>query len=197
MSICPVVLAGGSGSRLWPLSQQHYPKQFINMFGKHSMLQQTLMRLEGIDQNIQILPTQIVCNESHRFVVVDEANKINHDLQEIILEPIGRNTAPALTIAALWQLQSDHDPVLLMMPADHLIKDVKAFQESIKLAYEEAMNGVIVTFGITPSSPESGYGYIRSEGESDIKPILGFTEKPGKEVAEGFLKSGNYFWNRG
>ena len=203
MALCPVILAGGSGSRLWPFSRQHYPKQFINMFGSHTMLQQTLLRLAGDELNIELLPSQVICNEAHRFMVIEQANAIEHELQAIMLEPEGRNTAPALTISALWQLHSGIDPVLLMMPADHLIKNTGAFQQAISLGYEQAGKGVIVTFGIKPSSPETGYGYIDCDASQDsevtntVQVIKGFTEKPERSIAEQYLDAGNYLWNSG
>ncbi len=188
---------------MWPFSRQHYPKQFLNMFGEHTMLQQTLMRLDGLKDNVGLLPTQVICNEAHRFMVSEQAREIAHPLQEIILEPVGRNTAPALTISALWQQRTGEDPVLLMMPADHLIKDIAAFQATIRLAYEEAKNGVIVTLGINPLSPETGYGYIECETTTDsengisVREVKGFTEKPETELAKQYLADGNYLWNSG
>jgi mannose-1-phosphate guanylyltransferase/mannose-6-phosphate isomerase len=203
MSLCPVVLAGGSGSRLWPFSRQHYPKQFLNMFGSHTMLQQTLMRLNDFEKDIEIIPSQIICNEAHRFMVVEQAKEIEHALQAVMLEPDGRDTAPALTVAAIWQLQSGIDPVLLMMPADHLIKDARSLQETIRLGYEQARNGVIVTFGIHPHAPETGYGYIEcgtskdSKGGDAVRIVKSFTEKPEELVAKQYLEAGNYLWNSG
>lgn len=203
MALCPVILAGGSGSRLWPFSRQHYPKQFINMFGSHTLLQKTLMRLAGDELNIELLPSQVICNEAHRFMVIEQANAIEHELQAIMLEPEGRNTAPALTISSLWQLRSGIDPVLLMMPADHLIKNTSAFQEAISLGYEQAGKGVIVTFGIKPSSPETGYGYIEcsvsqnSDAAGTIQVVKSFTEKPERPIAEQYIIAGNYLWNSG
>jgi len=203
MALCPVILAGGSGSRLWPFSRLHYPKQFINMFGSHTMLQQTLMRLTGFELDIELLPSQVICNEAHRFMVVEQAKAIEHDVQEIMLEPEGRNTAPALTISALWQLRAGNNPVLLMMPADHLIKNTSAFQQAISLGYEQAQKGVIITFGIKPSSPETGYGYIEcdppqgSGATETIQVVKSFTEKPERLIAEQYIAAGNYLWNSG
>ena len=148
MPICPVILAGGSGSRLWPLSRQHYPKQFINMFGDLTMLQQTLLRLSGNRGALELLPSQIICNEAHRFMVIEQARSIGHEIQEVVLEPVGRNTAPALTVAALWQLRSGNDAVLLMMPADHLIKNNQAFQDAITLGYQHAEDTTETYFDI-------------------------------------------------
>jgi mannose-1-phosphate guanylyltransferase/mannose-6-phosphate isomerase len=203
MAICPIILAGGSGSRLWPFSRQHYPKQFLKLFGEQTMLQQTLSRLEGDGFGIELIPTQVICNEVHRFLVADQARNIEHVLQEIILEPEGRNTAPALTVAALWQLRSAIDPVLLMMPADHLIKNIDAFQVAIALGYEQAEKGEIVTFGINPDSPETGYGYIecsaldKSAATTGVQMVKSFTEKPTQSIAEKYLTAGNHLWNSG
>lgn len=173
------------------------------MFGDHTMIQQTLMRLSGDGLVADAVASQIICNEAHRFMVVEQARAIGHELQEIMLEPDGRNTAPALTISALWQLRSGNDPVLLMMPADHLIKNISAFQQAINHGYEQANKGVIVTFGIRPDKPETGYGYIEcdtsqgSETTRSAQKVKSFTEKPKKSIAEHYLTAGNYLWNSG
>ncbi len=197
MSLCPVILAGGSGTRLWPLSRQHFPKQFISMFGDSSMLQQTMLRLEQDGLGISVSPTQVICNEVHRFLVVEQARAIGHPLQQVVLEPVGRNTAPALTVSALSQ-GNNEDAVLLMMPADHLIKNNKIFRNCIQSAYQEAQKGAVVTFGIRPDRPETGYGYIEcSEASTELADIVSFKEKPQLEAAEKYLAEGNYLWNSG
>ena len=132
MSLCPVILAGGGGTRLWPLSRAHYPKQFLSLFGNSSMLQETIARLDGIESSIPLLDPILVCNEVHRFLVADQAKEINRELQSIILEPEGRNTAPALTVASQALLDKAEDAVMLMMPADHIISDIPRFQDAIK-----------------------------------------------------------------
>ena len=165
------------------------------------MLQQTFLRLEGI--GVDTLPTQVICNEAHRFLVAEQAREIKQELQSIVLEPVGRNTAPALTISALWQLQLDVDAVILMMPADHLVKNVSAFQSAIRSGFEKALTGKIVTFGIEPVSPETGYGYIEYDELSggaiggEVFDIKSFKEKPELTFAEKYLASGNYLWNSG
>ena len=150
MSLCPVILAGGGGTRLWPLSRAHYPKQFLRLFGEHSMLQDTVTRLDGIDNNITLLPSILVCNEVHRFLVADQVKEINHTFQSIILEPEGRNTAPALTVVAQALLNHAEDEVILMMPADHIIADIPRFQDAIKTGYQMAEQGYLIT---RPRSP--------------------------------------------
>lgn len=198
MSLCPVILAGGSGTRLWPFSRQHYPKQFISMIGDQSMLQQTMLRLDSNALGMEIKPTQVICNEAHRFTVVEQAHAIDHAIQQVVLEPVGRNTAPALTVSALSQVNKGDDPVLLMMPADHLIKDVSIFRQCIKSAYEEALQGAVITFGITPDRAETGYGYIEcARIDGGLHDILSFKEKPEIKIAEDYLASGNYLWNSG
>ena len=148
MSLCPVILAGGGGTRLWPLSRAHYPKQFLSLFGKNSMLQETLIRIDEIDPEIPLLDPVLVCNEVHRFLVADQAKEINKPLRSIILEPEGRNTAPALTVVAQALMQQAEDAVMVMMPADHIIVDIPRFQEAIKAGYQMAEQGFLITFGV-------------------------------------------------
>ena len=198
MSLCPVILAGGSGTRLWPLSRKHYPKQFISLFGDLTMIQQTMLRINRDIHEFEILPTQVICNEEHRFTVLEQARAISHPLQAVVLEPVGRNTAPALTISALEQIREHEDVVLLMMPADHIVKSQHVFQQCIAQAYREAQQDVLVTFGIKPDRAESGYGYIECAGSNDkVQELVSFTEKPPQSVAKKYLESGRYLWNSG
>ena len=211
MSLCPVILAGGGGTRLWPLSRAHYPKQFLRLFGKNSMLQETLVRLDGpgfdaMEGNIPCLAPIIVCNEVHRFLVADQAKEIDKVLQSIILEPVGRNTAPALTVVAQALLDKGEDAVMVMMPADHIISELTHFQNTIKAGYQMAEQGYLITFGIKPEHAETGYGYIQCGekldelelyGINSIHKIQGFKEKPEAQLAQEYLDSGNYLWNSG
>ena len=198
MLIQPVVLSGGSGTRLWPLSREKYPKQLLSFVGQDSLLQATLRRLEGID-GATCAPPLVVCNDEYRFVVAEQLRLMG--LQgRIVLEPVGRNTAPALTLAALAARAAGDDPVLLVMPADHVVSQVAAFQECVRHAARLAQNGAVVTFGITPDRPETGYGYIQAGAALDAGgacAIARFVEKPDRATAEGYLQQGNYSWNSG
>ena len=198
MLIQPVVLSGGSGTRLWPLSREKYPKQLLSFVGQDSLLQATLRRLEGID-GATCAPPLVVCNDEYRFVVAEQLRLMG--LQgRIVLEPVGRNTAPALTLAALAARAAGDDPVLLVMPADHVVSQVAAFQEGVRHAARLAQNGAVVTFGITPDRPETGYGYIQAGAALDAGgacAIARFVEKPDRATAEGYLQQGNYSWNSG
>ncbi|MGI1677483.1 MAG: mannose-1-phosphate guanylyltransferase/mannose-6-phosphate isomerase [Cellvibrionaceae bacterium] len=195
--LIPVILAGGSGSRLWPLSRQQFPKQFLSLFGEHSMLQQTLLRLNGLEG---LSDPIIVCNEDHRFTVAEQLQKIGIK-GSIVLEPIARNTAPAITLAAMLANDIDPDAKLLVLAADHLIKDVDVFQAAVTAASQCADKGNLVTFGVVPTRPETGYGYINTDKNSgDVKTGLKtkrFVEKPDLKTAEKYLADGNYFWNSG
>ena len=203
MMLCPVILAGGEGNRLWPLSRRHYPKQLIRLFGEHSLLQETLLRCAGLEANIQMLPTLIICNEAYRFVVAEQVAEISQRAQPIILEPVGRNTAPALTVAALAQLEQGNDPLLLMLPADHLVENKRAFQQALEVGAELAGKQFIVTLGIEPARASTGYGYIKRgrqlkiPGSSNAFQVADFTEKPGQALAAEYLRSHRYFWNSG
>ena len=198
MLIQPVVLSGGSGTRLWPLSREKYPKQLLSFVGQDSLLQATLRRLEGID-GATCAPPLVVCNDEYRFVVAEQLRLMG--LQgRIVLEPVGRNTAPALTLAALAARAAGDAPVLLVMPADHVVSQVAAFQECVRHAARLAQNGAVVTFGITPDRPETGYGYIQAGAALDAGgacAIARFVEKPDRATAEGYLQQGNYSWNSG
>ena len=191
--IVPVIMAGGSGTRLWPLSRSQNPKQFLSLTGKHTMLQQTLERLSGLKMGKPLT----LCNEDHRFVVAEQLRDINA-LGPIILEPVGRNTAPAIALAALVDQQQGQDSMLLVLAADHVIENKAAFHDSVKKAIPLAKKGHLVTFGIVPTSPQTGYGYIRSgAGIESGFAVDRFVEKPDLETAQSYLESGNYFWNSG
>ncbi|QEW06252.1 mannose-1-phosphate guanylyltransferase/mannose-6-phosphate isomerase [Nitrincola iocasae] len=196
MKVLPVVLAGGSGSRLWPLSRKSRPKQFLPLVSGQSMLQETLSRLNGL----AMLQPIVICNDEHRFMVAEQLREI--DLQaHILLEPVGRNTAPAIALAALYATQSLKEPVtLLVLAADHAIQNVAAFQEAIMLAATEAEQQKLVTFGILPTYAATGYGYIKAESinsASAARAVEGFVEKPDLPTAQAFMQTGEYFWNSG
>ncbi|MBL79912.1 MAG: mannose-1-phosphate guanylyltransferase/mannose-6-phosphate isomerase [Nitrosomonadaceae bacterium] len=198
-SLTPVILCGGSGTRLWPLSREQYPKQLLQLLdGNNSLLQSTIQRIEGF-ADTKTERTIVVCNEEYRFVVAEQLRVINKNAT-IILEPEGRNTAPALTISALYATQNNNDPVLLVMPADHIILDVPSFQDTIQKSMKLALDGAIVTFGITPESPETGYGYIKYGPKYDKDGALYiecFVEKPDSKTAEFYLGTNSYLWNSG
>ena len=202
-TICPVILAGGKGARLWPLSRRQQPKQLARLFGEQSLLQDTLLRCAGLADAARVSPALIICNEDYRFIVAEQAREVGARVQQIILEPVGRNTAPALTVAALSQTASDADPLLLMLPADHRITDREAFCQALAAGCGPAANKRIVTFGITPAHPATGYGYIRRgaplpEGECEQGfELAGFTEKPDAALAEQYLRGGDHLWNSG
>ncbi|MBU8909637.1 MAG: mannose-1-phosphate guanylyltransferase/mannose-6-phosphate isomerase [Desulfobacterales bacterium] len=196
--IIPVILAGGSGTRLWPLSRQLYPKQLIDIYNKHTLLQNTILRLEGLES---LASPVVVCNEEHRFMTAEQLRKIKVDPHAIILEPAGRNTAPAIALAALKAMENKKDPILLVLPADHVIEKVVDFHAAIKAGLKYAQKDSLVTFGIIPGSPETGYGYIKKgellEKDSGASKIEKFVEKPDLLTAEKLFKSGSYCWNSG
>ena len=197
MKLQPVVLSGGSGTRLWPLSREKYPKQLLPLCGPQSMLQATVARMDGLpDLGDPIL----VCNEEHRFVVAEQVRLLGKR-GRVVLEPAGRNTAPALTLAALFAVRDGADPILVVMPADHAILDEAAFRTAVGHAAQLAEAGMAVTFGITPDCPETGYGYIRrgaalAAGSAGFR-LDAFVEKPNRATAEAYLDSGDYLWNSG
>ncbi|MGM7280384.1 mannose-1-phosphate guanylyltransferase/mannose-6-phosphate isomerase [Pseudomonas guariconensis] len=192
----PVILAGGNGSRLWPLSRQRFPKQFLDLSNENfSMLQSTVKRLEGLDIASPIL----ICNEEHRFLAAEQMRVLGYSSTNIILEPLGRNTAPAIVLAALRLIKQYEDPVLLVLAADHVIRDTPVFQAAVKDAFILASDGELVTFGILPHKPEVGYGYIKRGRSLKGKGfrVEKFVEKPNYNVAESYIKSGEFFWNSG
>lgn len=197
MSIHPVILSGGSGTRLWPLSRAALPKQLLPLAGNRTMLQETVLRLAGLPDSGAPL---VVCNNDHRFLIAEQMRDINVTPLGIFLEPMGRNTAPAAAVAAMYLLKQDPEAVMLLLPADHLIRDVAAFHAAIGEGMKAVAGGRLVTFGIVPDAPETGYGYIqRGEllGQGSARQVARFVEKPNLETAEKFLASGDYFWNSG
>lgn len=191
----PVIMAGGMGTRLWPVSREHYPKQFCTLVGDTTMLQQTMARLVGLDCAAPLT----VCNEEHRFLAAEQLRQAGIEKASILLEPVGRNTAPAIALAALQATATGEDPLLLVMPADHLIQNLSAFREGVAKAETLAREGRLVTFGIVPTSPETGFGYIRRGekiGETGFV-VSGFEEKPDRITAQAYLKDGGYDWNSG
>lgn len=196
----PVILSGGSGTRLWPLSRALKPKQFITLEGDLSLFQSTLARLtEMADGSDLFARPIIVCNEEHRFVVAEQSRALGIEPQRILLEPLAKNTAAAVAAATLTAYETGQDPILLVLSADHLITDVQAFKHAIDLARVQAMQGRIVTFGIVPSRPETGYGYIRTHSQAldAAAPVEAFVEKPDQATAERYVGEGNYLWNSG
>jgi mannose-1-phosphate guanylyltransferase/mannose-6-phosphate isomerase len=198
MKIYPVILAGGSGTRLWPLSREALPKQLLPLLSERTMLQETVLRAQGLDN---WMPPLVICGNEHRFLVAEQLREIGITPLGIVLEPIGKNTAPAAAIAAQYLQKEDPDAMLLMLPADQAVDDVPAFHAAVQRAIAAATGGALVTFGIDPSSPETAYGYIRRgaalDGIADCFAVEQFVEKPDRATAEAFLASPNYCWNSG
>ncbi|MDW2056809.1 mannose-1-phosphate guanylyltransferase/mannose-6-phosphate isomerase [Vibrio sp. 506] len=196
MNILPVIMAGGSGSRLWPMSRTHYPKQFLSLTSELTMLQETIKRLDGLEHS----PVSLICNEEHRFLVAEQLRSAQLEHSGILLEPFGRNTAPAVALAALHSQVGGGDPILLVLAADHLIKNESVFRSVVSDAVPFAEEGKLVTFGIVPTKPETGYGYIR-RGSPVVNDaaykVDAFVEKPNLDLAEKYLSEGNYYWNSG
>ncbi len=197
--LIPVILSGGAGTRLWPLSRELYPKQLLALTGQRTMIQQTALRLQGLSAAAPV----VVCNEAHRFLVAEQLREIGVSPQALVLEPVGRNTAPAIALAAHAALKAagpgeSIDPLLLVLPADHVIRDVPTFHQAVHAALDAASGGRLVTFGIVPTAPETGYGYIqRGTAEGAVFRIARFIEKPDLERAQQCLASGEYYWNSG
>jgi mannose-1-phosphate guanylyltransferase / mannose-6-phosphate isomerase len=216
--IIPVILSGGAGTRLWPLSRELYPKQLLPLVNDRTMLQETACRLSGLRD---LSAPLVVCNESHRFMVAEQLRLVGHFPSAILLEPVGRNTAPAVAVAAMQAMAEGYDPVLLVLPADHVIRDSEALRTAITLAKPLAATGKLITFGIVPTSPETGYGYIRADQDRPLSAasrpsqksettdtgqqttdatayaVSQFTEKPDLATACSYLESGDYYWNSG
>ena len=192
--VLPVIMAGGSGTRLWPLSRAGFPKQFLVLSGNTSLFQQAASRLMGLaDAQITVAAPLVVGNEEHRFLVLDQLRELKTEPSAVMLEPMGRNTAPAVTLAALQALEAGSDPVLVVTPADQTVTDGRAFTASLQRAVHSAAAGAINILGVTPDRPETGYGYIRADGGK----VLQFVEKPDLATAEKYLRAGGYFWNAG
>lgn len=195
----PVILSGGNGSRLWPLSRKLFPKQFLAMTGEQTLFQQTVERLafEGMQQPL------LVCNKEHRFIVKEQLAARKLGVQGLMLEPFGRNTAPAIAMAAMKLTEEGRDELLLVLPADHVIEDQRAFQRSLALATNAAENGEMVLFGVPATRPETGYGYIKCDPQrrgtlpEGIERVSQFVEKPDEARAQSYVESGDYFWNSG
>jgi mannose-1-phosphate guanylyltransferase/mannose-6-phosphate isomerase len=193
-NLVPVILSGGSGTRLWPLSRESHPKQFLPLVGDHSMLQQTCLRLRGLPGADSPL---VVANEEHRFLVAEQLRQVGAAPSALILEPVGRNTAPAIAVAALQAMAGGLDPVLLVLPSDHVIADEAGFRAAVLAALPAAEAGKLVTFGIVPTAPETGYGYIKAAPGEGLRAVERFVEKPDAATAQGYLAGGGYYWNSG
>jgi len=196
MQVTPVILSGGSGTRLWPLSRKQYPKQYLPLAGDSTMLQETILRLNGLDS---LADPIIICNADHRFLVAEQCQQIGIKNPTILLEPVGRNTAPAIAAAALQSIGASGDSILLVLSADHVIQDTKAFHKAIGIANKQAQGGKLVTFGVVPTSINIGYGYIKSSKENTdgVSEVERFVEKPDFKTAQFYLSKGGYLWNSG
>jgi len=189
----PVLLSGGSGTRLWPLSREAYPKQFLPLAGDDTMVQATWRRVEALADLAPI----VVANEEHRFLVAEQLRQVGAPVPAILLEPVGRNTAPAIAAAALQAMAGGADPLLLVLPSDHVVRDVAGFQRAVREASSAAEAGALVTFGIVPHAPETGFGYIQAEAGDGLRQVLRFVEKPDAATARSYLDAGGYYWNSG
>jgi mannose-1-phosphate guanylyltransferase/mannose-6-phosphate isomerase len=195
MKLIPIILSGGAGTRLWPLSWGDHPKQFLPLVSDKTMIQETLLRLNGLETGNPI----VSCGEGHRFMVAQQISEITDKKPEILLEPMAKNTAPAIAAACCAAMKQDKDAVVVILPSDHVIADITAFQNAVKVAAKNAEKGYLVTFGIVPTFPSTGYGYVKAAGaETDGAYTLEkFVEKPCLEKAQEYLASGEYAWNSG
>ena len=195
MTITPVILSGGSGTRLWPLSWGNHPKQFLPLVSNKTMIQETLLRLDGLNLSAPI----VSCNEAHRFLVAEQIGEVCNGKPHILLEPVAKNTAPAIAAACCAAMKNDKDAVVIILPSDHVISDVPAFQKAVMTAAEQAQKGFLVTFGIVPTFAATGYGYVKTAGEEadGAYTLEKFVEKPCFEKAQEYLASGEYSWNSG
>lgn len=189
----PVLLSGGSGTRLWPLSREAYPKQFLALAGEHTMLQDTWLRVAPLASRAPI----VVANEEHRFLAGEQLRLVGMAEAAIMLEPVGRNTAPAIAAAALQAGEGGDDPLLLVLPSDHVVRDAEAFRAAVRTAMPAAEAGALVTFGIVPEAPETGFGYIQAEAGDGVRQVRRFVEKPDAATAQQYLDAGGYYWNSG
>ena len=189
----PVLLSGGSGTRLWPLSREAYPKQFLPLVGDDTLLQATWRRVSALSAAAPI----VVANEEHRFLVAEQLRVIGAPTPRIVLEPVGRNTAPAIAAAALIAQLDGGDPLLLVLPSDHVVRDDAAFRDAVRVAAAAADAGALVTFGIVPQAPETGFGYIQADAGAGVRNVLRFVEKPDAATAQAYLDQGGYYWNSG
>lgn len=195
MKLTPIILSGGSGSRLWPLSTKETPKQFLPLVSDRTMIQETLLRLKGLETSAPI----ISCNESQRFLVAQQIGEVSSFKPIILLEPMAKNTAPAIAAACLAALQDDKNAIVIVLPSDHIIQNLESFRKAVEIAAKNAEKGFLVTFGIVPTFPATGYGYIKTSGDCEDGAYFleKFVEKPCFEKAEEYLKSGEYLWNSG
>jgi mannose-1-phosphate guanylyltransferase/mannose-6-phosphate isomerase len=195
-NIIPVILSGGSGTRLWPLSREQYPKQYLSLTSNNTMLQETILRLNGLNN---LMDPIIVCNAEHRFLVAEQCQQIDIENPIILLEPVGKNTAPAIAVAALQSIKDLDDAVLLVLSADQVIRDISAFHGAVNIAYKQAQKSKLVTFGIVPTNANTDYGYIKlsQENSDGAYKVERFVEKPDLRTAESYLKQDNYLWNGG
>ncbi|WP_454831975.1 mannose-1-phosphate guanylyltransferase/mannose-6-phosphate isomerase [Pseudoxanthomonas wuyuanensis] len=189
----PVLLSGGSGTRLWPLSREAYPKQFLPLTSDYTMVQDTWLRVASLSDRAPI----VVANEEHRFLVAEQLRQVGAPVPAIVLEPVGRNTAPAIAAAALQAMASGEDPLLLVLPSDHVVADAEGFRRAVQAATAAAEAGALITFGIVPKAPETGFGYIQSTSAEGLSKVLRFVEKPDADTAQSYLDAGGYYWNSG
>ncbi len=189
----PVLLSGGSGTRLWPLSREAYPKQFLPLAGDRTMVQDTWLRIAPLAGARPI----VVANEEHRFLVAEQLRQVGAPAPHILLEPVGRNTAPAIAAAALQAMADGSDPILLVLPSDHVVRDAGGFRHAVQAAMPAAEAGALVTFGIVPDAPETGFGYIQAEAGEGLRKVSRFVEKPDAATAQSYLDAGGYYWNSG